>query len=598
MDAKNGGDSTEGQPHSETEHIKAGRLFDYESMDESLPDYNDLISKLRFVPTEGRIWLDTHRVTLVNLSTFGWLKQELIDTIGSREARNLLTRMGYTAGGRDAELARNLPPKTSTAESFMIGPQLRALKGGAFFEPIRIEAKIDGGHFDCEFVVKDSYEVDSHLSAYGLSSTPVCWQHSGYLSGYASGIMGKAILFREVECRAMGAEHCRMIGRPISEMEDADIDIQALQPEEFANIHKRLRHGQTTTKIGNLGGEPPLGRYKNMMVGASPEFAAACHRLQKVAGTPATVLIRGETGTGKEIFFQTLHSISNRADKPFVTVNCAAIPDNLIEAELFGVERGAYTGAVKTRPGRFERANGGTLFLDEIGTLTPPAQIKLLRAIQEGEIERVGGTSTIKIDVRLVAATNAELEDAVEAGDFREDLYYRINVFSINLPPLRNRRDDIPLLMDYFLSKFTEFYEKRITGFTTRAVDALYEYDYPGNIRELENMIEQAVISAEEDSPIDLGDLFGSRQLAATTMMRLDGSGTLHPTANTSKNWGSLEDLLDEIQVGTESLGSLEVGLMRLALERAGGNVSAAARLLQIPRTQIAYRLKKENISG
>jgi two-component system, NtrC family, response regulator HydG len=202
------------------------------------------------------------------------------------------------------------------------------------------------------------------------------------------------------------------------------------------------------------------------MVGVSSAFKAACHMLTRVAPTKASVLFTGESGVGKEMFASTLHRISPRAAKPFVAVNCAAIPDALVESELFGVERGAFTGASVSRAGRFERADGGTLFLDEIGTLSLVAQGKLLRALQEGEVERVGGTRTIKVDVRVVAATNVDLRDAVKAGRFREDLFYRLNVYPIHLPPLRERREDIPLLMSHFLHLYGRTHGRKLAGYT------------------------------------------------------------------------------------------------------------------------------------
>ena len=243
-------------------------------------------------------------------------------------------------------------------------------------------------------------------------------------------------------------------------------------------------------------------------VGTSSGYVSAVHLVERVAPTVATVLFLGETGVGKEVFARMLHEASPRRDKPFVAVNCAAIPETLIEAELFGVERGAYTGAATSRPGRFERAHGGTLFLDEVGTLSPTAQGKLLRTLQEGEIERVGSTATRRVDVRIVAATNVPLHEAVRDGRFRGDLYFRLNVFPIQLPPLRERRDDIPLLMHHFLRRFCSRHGRSATGFTERAVTRLMSYDFPGNIRELENMIERAVILAADGSPIDLAHIF------------------------------------------------------------------------------------------
>src|SRR5262249_24988385 len=234
------------------------------------------------------------------------------------------------------------------------------------------------------------------------------------------------------------------------------------------------------------------------------------------------------------------------AEKPFVALSCAAIPETLIESELFGVERGAYTGAIQSRPGRFERADGGTLFLDEVGTLSAAAQGKLLRALQEGELERLGDTHTRRVDVRLMAATNVDLRDEVRAGRFREDLFFRLNVFPIRITPLRERRDDIPLLMTHFLAKFNRLHGRRLTGFTQRAVDAMLSYDWPGNVREVENVIERGVILAADSSAIDAPHLFTSGEKLGDRQFSLDRDGRL-VRIDTSQLLAS-EDSEEEIQ--------------------------------------------------
>jgi transcriptional regulator with PAS, ATPase and Fis domain len=268
-------------------------------------------------------------------------------------------------------------------------------------------------------------------------------------------------------------------------------------------------------------------------------------------------------------------------------VNCAAIPENLIEGELFGVERGAYTGATESRPGRFERAQGGTLFLDEIGTLSYAAQSKLLRVLQEGEIERVGDRVTRKVDVRIVAATNVDLERAMRDGRFREDLYFRLNVFPIVIPPLRERPEDIPLLLDYFLTRFSRLHQRRVTGVSERAVEALLLYDYPGNVRELEHMVERAVIMADDDTAIDLSHFasFGSQLSRHFADPGMDGAVQIRTGLADVTAAGLLDQGLD--------LHTLETKLLHEAMGRARGNLAGAARLLGISRPQLAYRLKK-----
>jgi two-component system, NtrC family, response regulator HydG len=303
---------------------------------------------------------------------------------------------------------------------------------------------------------------------------------------------------------------------------------------------------------------------------------------------------------GKEMFANMLHRISPRAEAPFVAVNCAAVPETLIESELFGVERGAFTGANVSRAGRFERADRGTLFLDEIGTLSLTSQGKLLRALQQGEIERVGGTSTLKLDVRVIAATNVDLRAAVKAGQFREDLLYRLDVFPIHLPPLRERREDIPLLMSHFLQHYARLHGRRVAGYTTRAVKMLLGYAFPGNIRELQNMVERGVISAEDGGVIGLPHLLRREQIGPAMLLSVNQLGSLKeggledPAAAPAATPVAAAPLLDRLAnpaTGGVCLPDIERDLIRQAVERAQGNLSAAARLLGITRAKLAYRL-------
>jgi transcriptional regulator with GAF, ATPase, and Fis domain len=321
-----------------------------------------------------------------------------------------------------------------------------------------------------------------------------------------------------------------------------------------------------------------------------------------VAPTRATVLFVGESGVGKELFARMLHDIGPVPNAPFVSVNCAAIPDTLVESELFGVERGAFTNATQSREGRFERANGGTLFLDEISSLTMVAQGKLLRALQEGEVERVGGTRTIQVDVRVVAASNVDLREEVRAGRFREDLYFRLNVFPIHIPALRDRRDDIPLLLNHFLRRYNLRHGRSVAGFTTRAVRALLNYSFPGNIRELQNLIERGVIAADDGASIDVGHLFISGESAEQQLLSISDSGGLaSEIAEAAKAaepdlFEALARIVGQKDTDHLSIDGVERALMNLAVEQSGGNLAAAARKLGLTRPQLAYRLRKMGI--
>jgi len=298
------------------------------------------------------------------------------------------------------------------------------------------------------------------------------------------------------------------------------------------------------------------------------------------------VLLTGETGVGKERFARTLHELSPRSAAPFVAVNCAALPAELIEAELVGVEKGAYTGAHAARAGRFERAHGGTLLLDEVGEMPLPAQAKLLRVLQEGEVERVGAEVTRRVNVRLIAATNVDLEKAVREGRFRQDLWYRLNVYPICLPPLRQRVADIGLLARAMLARFCALHDKRISGFAERALQALEQHDWPGNVRELENLVERGVILACQGGVIEVEHLFP--HLADATQTSLNAHGQLAELPSPRD-----DDLSSRILDSGSSLDDIEARVLNHAVARAGGNLSQAARLLGLSRAQLAYRQKR-----
>jgi len=560
-----------------------------------MPDIDDISAYLKFSPQNGHIWLDDRRMLLVHASAIGALRRELIETLGLEKARALLTRMGYASGAQDAELASKIRPNSTSFELFAVGPQLHALEGVVKVETVRLEADVTRGKFYGEFLWHDSWEDEVHISSYGIGAEPACWMQIGYACGYTSGFMGQPILYREVECRAMGHHMCRIVGKPVEEWDDVEEDLRYLQAETFVN--------RPAIKVAlQPGAAPPADGMGENMVGASAAFNVACHMLRKVSETDATVLFLGESGVGKEMFARTLHRIGPRAKAPYIAVNCAAIPEHLVESELFGVERGAFTGATESRAGRFERADGGTLFLDEIATLTLSAQGKLLRVLQEGEVERVGDKTTRKIDVRVVAATNVDLRAAVEAGRFRQDLFYRLNVFPIEIPPLRERKADIPLLINHFLKKFSARHRKPIAGLAERVVEGLLNYHFPGNIRELENMIERGVILAPHDGAIDLCHLFTSGERIDTAILALGKHGALNPSAPVGKDEAGesppQEDIggfVDRVLDGAASLEDIETRLLTAAVEKAEGNLAAAARMLGLTRPQLAYRLKKRD---
>lgn len=328
------------------------------------------------------------------------------------------------------------------------------------------------------------------------------------------------------------------------------------------------------------------------IVGRSREMQDVFQIIRKVADTPSTVLITGESGTGKELIAKALHTESARKDKPFIAINCAAIPKTLMESELFGYEKGAFTGATTSKPGRFELAHGGTLFLDEVGEIPLEMQVKLLRALQEGEFERVGGVRTIKVDVRLIAATNRDLEKDIAAGGFREDLYYRIHVVPVALAPLRDRRDDVPLLVQHFIEKYNRRLKKSVRDVSDSAMAALMAYSWPGNIRELENVLERALLFAESerldlpDLPTALRERVNRAEASAAAETATALAAGMAP-ASAAPQTGSLKAIVKETTL------RIEKDLIQRALTSTAGNVTRAAKLLKISRKGLQNKMKE-----
>lgn len=575
------------------------------------PDLADLMGRLRFSTSDGRIWLSDQRMLLVHARALGSLRREMIELLGMDVTRGLMTRMGYESGIYDAQMARRVRAKNSLREMFLTGPQMHCLEGIGLSELVRLDFDIEKGEHYGEFIWFHPVEDEEHVRYFPVGTEPSCWMQVGYASGFSTEFMGRQILYREVECQSMGQPVCRIVGMPADLWgEEGARDLQYMMPAALHSVPiastEPSSHG-IALPPGDTGTDPSLP------VGISPGFNAVIHMVQRVAPTNATVLFLGESGVGKEVFARMLHRQSARSQRPFIAVNCAAIPEHLIESELFGAERGAYTGATHSRAGRFERADGGTLFLDEIGTLSLNAQGNLLRVLQEGEIERLGDSQTRRVDVRVIAATNVDLREEAAAGRFREDLFFRLNVFPIRIVPLRERREDIPLLLMHFLAKFNRQHGRRITGFSQRAVDAVMSYGWPGNIRELENVVERGVILAAGNPVIDASQLFTSGEQFNDQQYAIGREGAL--VKSDAARLLETEKPVDDVEVervsrtvtallqgsdgGVESasLDDVETLLLRKALERASGNVAAAARLLGITRPQMVYRLKSRGIA-
>ena len=388
------------------------------------------------------------------------------------------------------------------------------------------------------------------------------------------------------------------IEKPFEQTQIQQVVAKALKQHE---LDKRAPRAAQPAAFG--------GRYG--LIGRSPVLEQVFGVIEKVADTPSTVLISGESGTGKELIARALHNNSSRKAAPFIKINCAAIPKTLMESELFGYEKGAFTGAVASKPGRFELADSGTLFLDEIGEIPVEMQVKLLRVLQESEFERVGGIKTIKVDVRLVTATNRDLQKEVAAGAFREDLFYRLNVVPVHLPPLRERRGDIPLLVEHFIARFNERLKKQITGVDDEALARLTAHPWPGNIRELENVLERTILFCEGPTihAADLPpELVANAPAAAAAAQPSQPSALGVPLAvppassvpNTTPPFGSAmpppstearaSSLKELVRQETERV---ERELIVRALEETGGNVTQAARKLKISRKSLQNKMKE-----
>ena len=352
----------------------------------------------------------------------------------------------------------------------------------------------------------------------------------------------------------------------------ADYVLKPLNPDELKlNVRRALEHQQLLDENRYLRDFADTAfRFENL-VGASKKMRNVFDIALQVAGRDSTVILTGESGTGKELLAKAIHQNSMRASKPFVTVNCGAIPENLIESELFGYRKGAFTGALADRIGKFEAANEGTVFLDEIGELPPALQVRLLRVIQEREIDKIGQPHPIKINVRIIAATNRKLQNLIEDGQFREDLFYRLSVVTIELPPLRERRDDIPLLIQHFLKKHCDRYQMTAPNLSDEAVDLLTQYNWPGNVRELENVIENVIV------------LSRSNQI---------GAEDLPPQVRQTKSRVSSISLkLPDEGIDLEQVEEKEILVQ--ALERHHWNQTRAAGFLNISRKTLIYRMEK-----
>jgi DNA-binding NtrC family response regulator len=538
-----------------------------------------------FRPDEGLIRLHDQRVVILSATAMGLLRRELVQAIGVPSTRRLLLRFGFADGYHDAINLRDQFAWSDPLEYVRAVATIHTLEGIVKATLDRVEFDPGRGRFEAELTWRHSYEAEQHLEHWGRSEQPVCWSLVGYVSGYASAALGREIYFQERRCIGQGHRRCALVGRNADEWKDelaalrfdyqgADLgaEVERLriaarrQRQELAARERALMRREREMDLVQQRIAADIER--NRIVVRSPAMRGVLELASRVAPLDTTVLVAGESGTGKELIVRLVHEHSTRAKGPLVSVNCAALTDTLLESELFGHVRGAFTGAVRDKPGLFEVAADGTLFLDEVGDMALTLQAKLLRALQEGEIRRVGGERAIKVRPRVVAATNRDLRTAVRTGAFREDLYFRLAGFVIELPPLRQRPEDIPALTHEFLRRSSERLKKSVKTVTPRAMTALLNHGWPGNVRELEHAIERAVI------------------LARGTALRLED---LPPeiTSQDSPGVGATSDL---------DLAATERALVREALRRFGGSRKRAAQALGISTVTLWRMLKRHDM--
>jgi DNA-binding NtrC family response regulator len=545
-----------------------------------------LAELLEFRPDQGIIRLHDQRVVILSAAAMGLLRKELIDTLGVETARRVAIRFGFADGYHDAVNLRERSQWTDPVEGVRAGAVLQTLEGIVRVEVRRIEHDVKAGRFEQEVVWHDSYVAEQHVHHYGKTSAPVCWSLVGYASGFASACLGQEVYFRELSCIAKGDKHCVAVGRNAEgwggDLEAIRADFQAATVgHEVERLHEAVsKRAKELDKRERLlerrERELNLLRDRIDRHAAAKNFIARSQAMRdvlelagRVAPLDTTVLVYGESGTGKEFIVRMIHDQSPRAAAPFVSINCAALTETLLESELFGHVRGAFTGAVRDKAGLFEVAGSGTIFLDEIGEIAPTVQAKLLRALQEREIRRVGAERSIKVHARVVAATNRDLRSAVEAGTFREDLYFRLGAFIITVPPLRDRREDIPPLVHHFLVRAASRMKKDVSSVSPEAMTALMHYRWPGNVRELEHAVERAAILANNPN-IRVRDL---------------------PPEVTQKSRARAGD--DTLDLQEQERLSIE-----RALERFGGNRRKAADALNISTVTLWRKMKQFGISA
>ena len=523
--------------------------------------------------SEGWLGLHGRRLVLHDIHAFAQFRKDLVEMVGLEPARRMFTRFGYFWGQADAAAMKRIFEWDNLEEWIKAGPRLHTLQGVARTVVKSLKADAAAKRFHMEVVWHDSGEAEEHIIELGKSATPVCWMLTGYASGYASFCLDTEVFFVEQQCLANGHRSCIAIGKDRTSWgPDIKPYLDFFQAE---NIHgkvifltrelkkKTAELARQNRKIEELARDaaPPL-----FVEAHSEAFRKVLTVAHQIATFDTAILITGETGTGKEVLARYIHNQSPRSKHPFVGVNCGALPETLLESELFGHKAGSFTGAIDNRTGLFEEAGDGTIFLDEIGDISPAMQLKILRVLQEREIRRVGESKPRSIAARVIAATNRNLVKAITEGRFREDLFYRLRVVEIEIPPLRARREDIVPLARYFVGKITRKLKLPRLRLDARCLDILLDYAWPGNVRELENAIEHAAVFSKE--------------------------GLIVPEYLPAHIIHARPPALSTAQAMEYSLEQVEQNHIRQVLEATGNNRAQAARALGISPVTLWRKLK------
>jgi len=526
-------------------------------------DHNEL---LELDCEGGTIRFAGQRALLIDAVAMGLLRKYLVENFGLTAARAVLTQFGFAHGWRMAEAMGAEFQWDSDDDWRRAGTRIHTLEGLFSMESGASDPLSATGA-----MIVASYEAEQHLLHFGRTDSPMCWTICGLLSGYLSRTCGKEIYVLEDRCMGKGDAACHFKGRTREEWghertedlrffetkqlkECLDVSLLCVT-ETLKNVERKLReHRRALVRISPDVAEP-LG-----VIAKSAGMRVLVDLATRIAKVDSTVLITGESGSGKERIARLVHDESSRAAGPFIAVNCGAITESLLESELFGHARGAFTGASHDRPGLFEAAIGGTLLLDEVGEVSPAMQVKLLRALQEREVRRVGENKSRKVDVRILAATNRDLAHGVAGGGFRQDLYYRLKVVELQVPALRDRRDDLLPLARVLLAAAALRMKRKVSGLSPKAADQLWRYSWPGNVRELENTMERAVALARgsrvelEDLPEEIRNIAPVPMVALESVRPLEEIEKEYILAALELNAGNQTHTAEQLHIGSATL--------------------------------------------